>query len=49
MYHDVAVRYVGLPDAIEQEVTSAGFEILRSELFVDGGTDELVLVARKPE
>ena len=50
MHQGVAVRYVGLPEDIEDEVGDAGFEVLRSQVFVDdGGTDELVLVARKPE
>lgn len=50
MHQGVAVRYVGLAEDIEQEVTGAGFDIVRSQIFVDGdGTDELVLVARKPE
>ena len=50
MHRGVAVRYVGLPEDIEQEVTDAGFDVVRSQVFVDDdGTDELVLVARKPE
>jgi len=50
MREGVAVRYVGLPDELEAEVAAAGFEILRRQIFVDsGGTDELVLVGRKPE
>lgn len=50
MHRGVAVRYVGLPGDIEEEVRAAGFEIYRSQIFVDeDGTDELVLVARKPE
>lgn len=50
MYQGVAVRYVGLPEGIEGELRDAGFEVLRSQVFDDyGGTDELVVVARKPE
>ncbi|HUR50112.1 MAG TPA: methyltransferase domain-containing protein [Acidimicrobiales bacterium] len=50
MREGVATRYVGLREDIETEVEAAGFEAARSEVFVDeDGTDELVMVARKPE
>ena len=48
----VATRYVGYAEDIEAEVRAAGFEIVRSEIFPDPdpeGTEELVVVARKPE
>ena len=50
MHQGVATRYIGLPEDLEEEVRGAGFEILRSQIFVDNdGTDELVVVGRKPE
>lgn len=50
MREGVAIRYVGRQEDLEEEVAAAGFDILRSQIFVDDdGTDELVLAARKPE
>ena len=52
MRDGVATRYIGLPGDLEAEVRAAGFEIVRSEVFPDEdpeGTEELVVVARKPE
>jgi len=50
MRDGVATRYVGVPEAIVEELQGAGFEILRSEVFPNvDDTDELVVVARDPE
>jgi len=52
MLRGVATRYVGFPEQIVEEVRAAGFAILRSQIFPDedpDGTEELVVVARKPE
>ena len=52
MHQGVATRYIGLVPDIEKEIVDAGFEVLRSQVFPDEdpeGTEELVVVARKPE
>ena len=52
MYQGVATRYVGHPSDIEEEISAAGFEVVRSQVFPDEdpeGTEELVVVGRKPE
>ncbi len=52
MCNGVATRYIGLAEDIEAEVREAGFEVVRVEVFPDedpDGTEELVVLARKPE
>ena len=52
MRNGVATRYVGFADDIEREVRAADFEVVRAQIFPDEdpeGTEELVVVARKPD
>jgi hypothetical protein len=45
-YRDIAVRYMGLPDEIRDEVTSAGFRIIRHRVE-PGEPDNILIEARK--
>lgn len=44
----IAIRYVGLPEAIIQEVKAAGFTILMERILPTSGDDLLIVDARKP-
>ena len=47
-YRDIAVRYMGLPDEIRDEVTSAGFRIIRHRVET-GEPDNILIEATKDE
>jgi len=48
LYHDAAIRYFGMPEEIQEEISAAGFTILNVDLRREAGHGNMFVEARKP-